>query len=846
MLDCLQITLFAGVVLLAFGQEEKICSLITIYGLKTADCMAFNLTGIPGDLDSDLKTLNLHKNQIAILADFAFKNYSSLQNLHLVNNRIKRIDNNAFQNLRNLQILNLESNQLNVVPKYAFRPLLYMRILNLNNNPITHISSDDLQFLTQIETLKFENCRLEKIDPLAFRPLARLYELNIANNQLKHLDHQLSHSFDSLTVLRLYNNLWHCDCRLRWLRVSVQAIPNWDFGPNSPICQAPDLLRGVNWKHLSPEKFACPSIIYSLDNHQNASNVEITLGSNTSIDCVAWGDPDPTITWMKNGKPVDLRFTSQHTFYSSSQRSSEDKNVRGILSIIGAKRSDEGSYKCIAENSAGRSEVTYKVWLVEKRSSTMFEQARGGRIVLTYEIILGVILGCVLLLGSLLVCLLCVVSRRQRARKIVKRRKSNKKHRQLLNDKDVNYKSDSKGSSSCDQLIGNSFEFDSDKINCQLQDANISSREDKLTSPKSLKHSSENLSDVKLKSKTSFVGRKSFFASSKKSDKRKQHNASTRPDILSNQNVIALQADCGSSPFARKNLKISAGECSDNLRRPPSKCNKSKVTQFSASTHCNNPVCNKPAVKSLNNRRADSEIQKSKIPNSDRAPLKKILKTPSATFDKNNKDEKLPKNVNQVVLKSNRPPDIYATLPSRAKLEDQNNSMSIPIEPANMDFVQECDKFRNLQMDHASTTPAHNIEHLLTYEPPGSSASNVAPYHSKRFQVNSSTVRTSCQATDPACYSSSPPGRPQARESSNMRRYRNSSTDVRNVCDTPRNTGWSTLSKRQDISSSTSLHEILTPPFKKSPVIFPKQNRPSGLPQLAVQPRKKGDYGTAV
>lgn len=846
MVDCLQITLLVGVaLLLVFGQEERICSLITIYGLKTADCMAFNLTGIPGDLDSDLKTLNLHKNQITILADFAFKNYSSLQNLHLVNNRIKRIDNNAFQNLRNLQILNLESNQLNVVPKYAFRPLLYLRILNLNNNPITHISSDDLQFLTQIETLKFENCRLEKIDPLAFRPLTRLYELNIANNQLRHLDHQLSHSFDSLTVLRLYNNLWHCDCRLRWLRVSVQAIPNWDFGPNSPICDAPDLLRGVNWKHLSPEKFACPSIIYSLDSHQNASNVEIALGGNTSIDCVAWGDPDPTIAWMKNGKPVDPRLTSQHTFYSSSLRSSEDKNVRGILSIIGAKKSDEGSYKCIAENSAGRSEVAYKVWLVEKRSSTMFEQEKGGKIVLTYEIILGVILGCVLLLGSLLVCLLCVVSRRQRARKIVKRRKSNKKHRQLLNDKDVNFKSDSKSSSSCDQLIGNSFEFDSDKINCQLQDANIS-REDKLTSDKSLKHSLGNLSDVKLKTNTSFVGRKSFFSSSKKSDKGKQQNASTRPDILSNQNVIALQADCGSSPFARKNLKSSAGECSDNLRRPTSKCNKSKVTQFSAPTHCNNPVCNKPAVKALNNHRTtNSEIQKSKIPNSDKAPLKKILKTPSATFDKNIKDEKSTKSVNQVVLKSNRPPDIYATLPARAKTEDQNNSKYIPIEPANMDFVQGCDNFRNLQLDHSSTTPAHNIEHLLTYEPPSVSS---APYHSKRIHVDSSSAvrSSSCQATDPACYSSSPTGRPQARESSSMRRYRNSSTDVRNACDTPRNTGWSTLSKRQDVSSSTSLHEILTPPFKKSPVIFPKQNRPSGLPQLAVQPRKKGDYGTAV
>lgn len=37
-------------------------------------------------------------------------------------------------------------------------------------------------------------------------------------------------------------------------------------------------------------------------------SVVVVEGQNVSMDCAANGNPNPTITWLKDGSPIDLKY----------------------------------------------------------------------------------------------------------------------------------------------------------------------------------------------------------------------------------------------------------------------------------------------------------------------------------------------------------------------------------------------------------------------------------------------------------------------------------------------------------------------------------------------------------
>ena len=71
------------------------------------------------------------------------------------------------------------------------------------------------------------------------------------------------------------------------------------------------------------------------------SNIEVSVRDRQVLfKCLATGYPTPTITWRKDGQPLE-----------SDTRHVMTEN--GALNIIDPKFSDEGSYECVAQNSAG-------------------------------------------------------------------------------------------------------------------------------------------------------------------------------------------------------------------------------------------------------------------------------------------------------------------------------------------------------------------------------------------------------------------------------------------------------------------------------------------------------------
>ncbi|KAG8556200.1 hypothetical protein GDO81_017963 [Engystomops pustulosus] len=70
-------------------------------------------------------------------------------------------------------------------------------------------------------------------------------------------------------------------------------------------------------------------------------DVKVKENSNVTLSCEVTGNPEPLITWLKDGQPLPLE--SYHIMSNEGQ----------ILQINGATVSDAGTYVCIASNSAG-------------------------------------------------------------------------------------------------------------------------------------------------------------------------------------------------------------------------------------------------------------------------------------------------------------------------------------------------------------------------------------------------------------------------------------------------------------------------------------------------------------
>ena len=299
--------------------------------------------------------------------------------------------------------------------------------------------------------VNFEDCWLEYVNPVAFSGLERLSALNLVNNELRTLNAEMQATLPStLRILRLYRNPWTCNCRLRWLRRwlvspvthagsaanAVDTTINWDFASNTPTCAAPALIRSVAWRHLTPDQFACPSRIISVSAAGTSNNgtttttgIRATSGLNATVKCMAAGDPEPIISWSRGDRgghvlapPKALISVRQGTVGDDGE-----PRILSTLTLVGVSASrDSGDYSCMAENTAGRAEMTFKLMVDD---APLSDTSRTGLGPIDRDAFLGTVIG---LLAVVCVIVLCTVLR---LRTIARRRRR-------LHNKNVYYVAD--------------------------------------------------------------------------------------------------------------------------------------------------------------------------------------------------------------------------------------------------------------------------------------------------------------------------------------------------------------------------------------------------------------------
>ncbi|CAK8691082.1 unnamed protein product [Clavelina lepadiformis] len=83
---------------------------------------------------------------------------------------------------------------------------------------------------------------------------------------------------------------------------------------------------------------------------ENLFNVTVTVGGTVTLTCDAYGDPPPTIVWLKDGSPM---FTG-----GPRLRLSEDNRQ---LTVSDAREADRGEYTCVASNDVGEETQTHSL-----------------------------------------------------------------------------------------------------------------------------------------------------------------------------------------------------------------------------------------------------------------------------------------------------------------------------------------------------------------------------------------------------------------------------------------------------------------------------------------------------
>ena len=74
-------------------------------------------------------------------------------------------------------------------------------------------------------------------------------------------------------------------------------------------------------------------------------------GEETVASCTWTGDPDPTVTWLKNGVVLDENDLPPH--FRITLLNKMDGEQSSVLQITSAEKEDTGNYTCHVSNPVG-------------------------------------------------------------------------------------------------------------------------------------------------------------------------------------------------------------------------------------------------------------------------------------------------------------------------------------------------------------------------------------------------------------------------------------------------------------------------------------------------------------
>lgn len=408
--------LVSGAIKLVRTCPAEVCTCKWKGGKQTVECLDKFLTDIPDNMDPTTQVLNFTGNNLQHLMSERFLKMDliNLQKIYLSRNQLVRIHDKAFRGLSNLVELDLSENMLTAVPSETFQDYTSLMRLILNGNPIRELKSNAFKHLSFLTTLELSNCQLSRVENEAFYGLDNLEWLRLDGNRISALrgNHILP---QSLHGINLHGNRWNCDCNLLDLHAWLINY-NVPQQVENPKCASPPRLAGEAIKFLKNEDLACvpditPTSLY----------LEITEGRNISLLCKVTAVPEATISWWYQGQVLqnDSYLAPNLHLYYYIEEGIEEKRTE--LFIFNANAEDNGTFSCIAENSAGRIQANYTIRVIVKEEPVVEEMTY------SYEHFLIIIIGAgVTAFFIVLLCCCMMLRCRRKSRQSRKRKVSGK------------------------------------------------------------------------------------------------------------------------------------------------------------------------------------------------------------------------------------------------------------------------------------------------------------------------------------------------------------------------------------------------------------------------------------
>lgn len=354
-------------------------------GKQTVECVDKAMTLIPNGLDHGTQVLEFSGNNLQVLPRERFKTIGlvNLQKIFLARCKIVKIDDDSFKGLSNLVELDLSENLLINVPTPIFSDFPSLMRLTLSENPIKTLKSHGFQHLTFLTTLELSNCDISLIEDEAFIGLSHLEWLKLDGNKLTTM--RGSHILpDTLHGVDLHNNRWQCDC-------NSQDLYTWLLNFNiphsvEPKCSSPSRLSGHAIKSLSENDLAClpdvsPTTFY----------LEISEGKNVSLLCQVSAIPEAKVSWWFQGQVLQndsMVAPGIHLYYYIEEGTVEK---RSELFIYNTNSEDNGTFACIAENPAGKSQSNYTIRVIVKEEPVVIVVTFPFEYILTFAIGAGLV-----------------------------------------------------------------------------------------------------------------------------------------------------------------------------------------------------------------------------------------------------------------------------------------------------------------------------------------------------------------------------------------------------------------------------------------------------------------------
>ncbi|XP_015256002.1 PREDICTED: SLIT and NTRK-like protein 2 [Cyprinodon variegatus] len=203
------------------------------------------------------RKLHLTGNYLQVIYRLDLTEYSSLELLHLGNNRIAVIQDGAFENLTNLRRLYLNGNYIESLSQSLFAGLQSLQYLYLEYNIIKEILPQTFNSLHNLQLLFLNNNLLRSLPHNVFAG-TMLTRLNLRNNHFSYLPVEgvLDH-LSAFIQIDLQENPWDCTCNIvalkNWMELSSTSVVVNEITCDSPSKHAGRLLRSLRNEAICPE-----------------------------------------------------------------------------------------------------------------------------------------------------------------------------------------------------------------------------------------------------------------------------------------------------------------------------------------------------------------------------------------------------------------------------------------------------------------------------------------------------------------------------------------------------------------------------------------------------------------